>query len=153
MVFKMDIFKRLVYLLPLDEQGSGPVPVSVEDMNELVAMNARGEVPGSLSDFAIEEAPKEIDDVYSNVVGQDSLNRFDEKRRRKSRKPKGRSGEGRPRGGTEAPATASPKVEGGAPRTAPGGEQRPKGRSGRNRNRPGRNRGGSGDQSPQPKGE
>ena len=147
-VFKMDIFKRLVYLLPLDEQGSGPVAVSVEDMKELMAMNARGEVPGSLSDFAIEEEHNEIDDVYSNVVGQDSLNRFDEKRRRskKRRNSKGgkpnsgnRSrGSGGASGGDKAAAPS-----GGNPQAASSkdGAEKKEGGSG-NRNRSGRNRSG-----------
>ena len=147
-VFKMDIFKRLVYLLPLDEQGSGPVAVSVEDMKELMAMNARGEVPGSLSDFAIEEEHNEIDEVYSNVVGQDSLNRFDEKRRRskKRRNSKGgkpnsgnRSrGSGGASGGDKAAAPS-----GGNPQAASSkdGAEKKEGGSG-NRNRSGRNRSG-----------
>lgn len=82
-VFKIDIFKELVYLLPLDEQGAAPVAVSTEDMKELQAMNDRGEYPASLSDFAIEEAPNEMEEVYANVVGQDDLTRFDEQKRRR----------------------------------------------------------------------
>jgi hypothetical protein len=135
--------------LPLDEQGSGPVAVTVEDMKELMAMNARGEVPASLSDFAIEEEHNEIDDVYSNVVGQDSLNRFDEKRRRskKRRNPKGNpSGSNRSGGGGAAPsgeraaAPAGPKTEASSPQ---GAAEKKGGSSGnRNRNRSGRNRSG-----------
>lgn len=155
-VFKMDIFKRLVYLLPLDEQGSGPVAVTVEDMKELMAMNARGEVPGSLSDFAIEEEHNEIDDVYSNVVGQDSLNRFDEKRRRskkrrnsKGGKPNGGNrsrGGGAAGGGEKAAAPAGGKPKGSAPsgtaeKKEGGSGNRNRSRSGRNRS--GRNRGGN----------
>ena len=56
------------------------MPVSLEDMQELMAMNERGEYPQSLSEFALEEKPDEVDEVYSNVVGQDSLTRFDEER-------------------------------------------------------------------------
>ena len=92
-VFKMDIFKKLVYLLHLDSSSSSPVPVSLSDMKELIAMNERGEFPHSLSEFALLEEPDEVDAVYSNVVGQDSLTRFDEKRQ-KRRKKGGRSGSG-----------------------------------------------------------
>jgi hypothetical protein len=90
-VFKMDIFKKLVYLLHLDAPASSPVPVSLDDMKELMAMNERGEYPHSLSEFALQEEPDEVDTVYSNVVGQDSLTRFDEQRQ-KRRKKGGRSG-------------------------------------------------------------
>lgn len=92
-VFKMDIFKKLVYLLHLDSSSSSPVPISLSDMKELMAMNERGEFPHSLSDFAMQEEPDEVDAVYSNVVGQDSLTRFDEKRQ-KRRKKGGKSGAG-----------------------------------------------------------
>jgi cell fate regulator YaaT (PSP1 superfamily) len=163
-VFKMDIFKRLVYLLPLDEQGSGPVAVTVEDMKELMAMNARGEVPNALSDFAIEEEHNEIDDVYSNVVGQDSLNRFDEKQGRKKRRPKGRpSGDRGGRGnGADKPAEKAAAPTKGTPAKSENRPPKAEERSGerearpnrirnRNRNRSDRNRGGN--NAPQSKGE
>ena len=72
-VFKMDIFKRLVYLIAPDGATNGPVAVTLEDMNELLEMNKRGEYPHSLTEFALEEGPDEVDETYSNVVGQDSL--------------------------------------------------------------------------------
>jgi cell fate regulator YaaT (PSP1 superfamily) len=117
-VFKMDIFKRLVYLLNLDEPGSSPVPVAVEDVQELIEMNTRGEAPASLSEFAIEEEPDEMEEVYADVVGQDSLTRFDEARRKK-RKRGGRDRDrGRSPGSGPAPSGAAPS--GAAPqRSAP----------------------------------
>jgi hypothetical protein len=114
----MDIFKRLVYLLNLDEPGSSPVPVAVEDVQELIEMNTRGEAPASLSEFAIEEEPDEMEEVYADVVGQDSLTRFDEARRKK-RKRGGRDRDrGRSPGSGPAPSGAAPS--GAAPqRSAP----------------------------------
>ena len=93
-VFKMDIFKRLVYLISPDGGTNGPVAVTLEDMKELLEMNERGEYPQSLTEFALVEGPDEVDEVYSNVVGQDSLTRFDEQRRRRKNRSgrKGRSG-------------------------------------------------------------
>ena len=118
-VFKMDIFKRLVYLLPLDEPGASPVPISVEDMQELMAMNERGEFPTSLAEFVIEQEPDEVDALYANVVGQDSLTRFDERRKRnrggKGRRPGGGDRGPRPEGGAPR-GDRGPRPEGGAPR-------------------------------------
>lgn len=94
-VFKMDIFKRLVYLIAPDSGNGGPVAVSLEDMHELLEMNKRGEYPASLTEFAMEEEPDEVDEVYSNVVGQDSLTRFDEQRRRRRKKRSGRKPQGK----------------------------------------------------------
>lgn len=144
-VFKMDIFKKLVYLLHLDAPAAGPVPVSLEDMKELMAMNERGEYPHSLSEFALQEEPDEVDAVYSNVVGQDSLTRFDEqrqKRRKKGGRPGsggnsnrsgGRNNRGRSKDGPKA-AAASPGGRSGDAKPASNAE------SGQNRGR-GRSRG------------
>lgn len=91
-VFKMDIFKRIVYFLQLGESGSGPVALPVEDANRLIAKSQGGEKIASISEFAIPEDVEEIDHTYSNVVGQDDLTRFDNSkggRRKKIRnKPK-----------------------------------------------------------------
>ena len=48
-VFKMDIFKRLVYFLQLGEPGASPIAMNVEDANELIAASAKGDVVGSLA--------------------------------------------------------------------------------------------------------
>lgn len=100
-VFKMDIFKRLVYLIAPDSGNGGPVAVSVEDMHELLEMNKRGEYPVSLTEFVMEEEPDEVDEVYSNVVGQDSLTRFDEQRRRRRKKRSGRKPQGKSSGSVQ----------------------------------------------------
>jgi len=91
-IFKMDIFKRLVYLIAPDSSNSGPVAVALDDMNELIEMNNRGEVPQSLSEFMMEVEPDEVDEVYSNVVGQDSLTRFDGDRKKKGKRRSKRHG-------------------------------------------------------------
>ena len=129
-VFKMDIFKSLVYLLQLDAPSSSPVPVTLEDMKELMAMNERGEYPKSLSEFALEEEPTEVDAVYSNVVGQDSLTRFDEERRR-NKKNRGKSGggnnrRGRPQG--NAPGSAANKPSSDQRKSPSGNEKSPRGK-------------------------
>ena len=89
-MFKMDIFKRIVYFLQLGESGGGPVALPVEDATRLIASSQKGEKIASLADFAIPEEVEEIDHTYSNVVGQDELTRFDKsgnKKRKKRRKP------------------------------------------------------------------
>jgi len=116
-VFKMDIFKRLVYLIAPDGATNGPVAVTLEDMNELLEMNKRGEYPHSLTEFALEEGPDEVDETYSNVVGQDSLTRFDEqRRRRKKRSGRNRAGNKNKSGGGEAKAAGNGSQQGGKPR-------------------------------------
>ena len=88
MVFKMDIFKKIVYFLQLGDQGGGPIALPVEEANRVIARSQKGERIASLNEFAIQEDEEEIDHTYSNVVGQDDLTRFDKSknRRRKSGK-------------------------------------------------------------------
>lgn len=143
-VFKMDIFKRLVYLLELGEPGASPVAVSVEDANALIAASERGEVAQGLQSFVIEDEPDEVDETFGNVVGQEDLTRFDEAKRRrrsKGRRPGGRSGQRSHQGGNDAPAGAT--SESGVPKgdASKGGGRSGRKSSGRSR---GKRRGGGG---------
>lgn len=94
--FKTDIFGGKMWFQYFDEPGAAPVPIDVEDVKEIVAMNERGEKPDDLLVFAVEEVAAPEDALFGDVVGQDDLKRFDKpsgQRRRKNRKgSKGRSG-------------------------------------------------------------
>jgi cell fate regulator YaaT (PSP1 superfamily) len=135
-VFKMDIFKRLVYFLQLGEQGSSPIAMNVEDANELIAASAKGEVVGSLASYELEEEVEEVDTTFGNVVGQESLTRFDEAKRKKRRK-----GKRRPKGGSSAAPQGGAKSSSGDAKSS---GRRPS----RNRGR-GRKNGGGGASKPQ----
>ena len=135
-VFKMDIFKRLVYFLQLGEQGSSPIAMNVEDANELIAASAKGEVVGSLASYELEEEVEEVDTTFGNVVGQESLTRFDEAKRKKRRK-----GKRRPKGGSSAAPQGGAKASSGDAKSS---GRRPS----RNRGR-GRKKGGGGASKPQ----
>jgi hypothetical protein len=91
---KTDVFKgELWYLHENNDRESGGstmVVLSPDRVKEIIAMNKAGEKPADLKDFETEkvQSPKEVD--YSNVVGQDSLNRFDDNfKRKKNKKKKG----------------------------------------------------------------
>ena len=131
-VFKMDIFKRLVYFLQLGEQGSSPIAMNVEDANELIAASAKGEVVGSLASYELEEEVEEVDTTFGNVVGQESLTRFDEAKRKKRRK-----GKRRPKGESSAAPQGGAKSSSGDAKSS---GRRPS----RNRGR-GRKKGGGGE--------
>lgn len=121
-VFKMDIFKRLVYLNAPDGVGNGPVAVSLEDMKELMAMNDRGEYPANLKDFVQVDEPDEVDEVYSNVVGQDSVTRFDE-RKRSRKKRSGRRNQGKRRPNSDAPKQSTGGAKGSQGEAKPNGDK------------------------------
>jgi len=84
-IFKMDIFKRVVYFLDLGDKGGGPLPIPLDDAKKIIVASNNGEKIRSLSQYAIQELPDEVSKTYSNVVGQDELTRFDEKKRNKKR--------------------------------------------------------------------
>jgi cell fate regulator YaaT (PSP1 superfamily) len=72
--FKTDVFKRLMWY---GYQGeTGLIALSPERVKEIAKMNKEGKKPKDLNDF-VEKVEKEVEIGYSNVVGQDSLNRFE----------------------------------------------------------------------------
>ena len=81
---KIDIFKGLIWYC-YDKEWMNWHELSVEKVNEIIQANKKGEKVESLEAYAHEALPKEKE-AFSNVVGQDSLTRFDQPRRKKSRK-------------------------------------------------------------------
>lgn len=92
--FKTDIFKRVMYFIYEDQVGTSPIPLDVDRVKEILEMNKNGEFPDGLEDFQETLLTVEEPD-YANVVGQDDLTRFDNK---KSGRGRGR-GKGRGKGG------------------------------------------------------
>ena len=86
---KTDIFKRMMWFSYFDDPGNF-IPLSVDRVNEIIALNKEGERPDDIS------VKKELSKVklpdFENVVGQDSLTRFDntkKKKKKKKNKPAG----------------------------------------------------------------
>ncbi|MNJ88835.1 hypothetical protein D3C87_63920 [compost metagenome] len=92
---KTDVFKRQLWYMYEGEAsiGVGLVALSPERVQEIIKLNKGGKKPADLKDFDshVQVARKEPD--YDNVVGQDSLNRFDntfsKNKKRKKKKPNG----------------------------------------------------------------
>jgi cell fate regulator YaaT (PSP1 superfamily) len=71
---KTDVFKRVMWFA---YQGqAGLIALSPERVKEIVKLNKAGTKPKDLKDFE-EIAEKTVEVGYSNVVGQDSVNRFE----------------------------------------------------------------------------
>ena len=89
---KTDVFKQQMWYTYEQEDGLGSSLVSLnpERVREIIRINKSGEKPNDLSDFMEHVKVEEPD--YSNVVGQDSLNRFDAafKKTKKRRNKKGK---------------------------------------------------------------
>jgi len=72
--FKTDVFKGLMWYGYKGEMGL--IAITPERVKEILKLNKEGKNPKDLNDF-IEKEIKEVEIGYSNVVGQDSLNRFE----------------------------------------------------------------------------
>lgn len=72
--FKTDVFKRIMWF---GYQGeTGLIALTPERVKEIAKLNREGKRPKELNEF-VEKVEKEVEIGYSNVVGQDSLNRFE----------------------------------------------------------------------------
>jgi cell fate regulator YaaT (PSP1 superfamily) len=131
--FKTDIFGGKMWFQYFDDPGTSPVPIELEDIREIMAMNDRGEKPDDLKGFAVQEVAAPEDALFGDVVGQDDLKRFDKPSgNRRSNRRKGRNGQsggpqsasngegGRPsNAGKRRKKRRKPKQEGGAQGGAP----------------------------------
>ncbi|MDZ4751384.1 MAG: regulatory iron-sulfur-containing complex subunit RicT [Flavobacteriales bacterium] len=133
--FKTDIFRRMMFFTVEGHEHESPVALSVSAVHEILALNKSGNKPEDIHEFVLEEEVKEEESTYGNVVGQDSLTRFDQKKNRKKK------------GGSKPGANAQPKSapQGNRP-NQPQGNRPPRPEA----NRPPRNDGGKpqGERSP-----
>lgn len=90
---KTDVFKRTMWYAYDGNagMGSGLIALDPERVREIIRMNQDGKKPSDLMDYVAEAPVKEPD--YTNVVGQDSLNRFEHafKKKKKKKKPAGKN--------------------------------------------------------------
>ena len=81
--FKTDVFKRLMTYSTDKINAVNLVTIPVERVKEIIAMNKNGKKPLKLSDS--ETNQREQSSEYENVVGQDSLTRFDKNKKQNNR--------------------------------------------------------------------
>jgi cell fate regulator YaaT (PSP1 superfamily) len=84
---KTDVFKKQMWYLyenGSEGAGSGFIPIKPDRVKEIIDMNKDGKKPNDLKDFM--EAVVIAEPDYTNVVGQDSLNRFEHVFKRKKNK-------------------------------------------------------------------
>ncbi len=88
---KMDIFKGLLWYAYKDNPMQW-VTLPVEKVNEIIALNKEKKKVDSLEIYAADLNFEEEKDIeFANVVGQDSLTRFDKKGRRKKKRRNNRN--------------------------------------------------------------
>lgn len=86
---KIDIFKGLLWYA-YEKEFMNWHELTAEKANEIIEMNKNGKKPMALEEF-ITEVPKAEKEPFSNVVGQDSLTRFDKPKQITSKKRRNKS--------------------------------------------------------------
>jgi cell fate regulator YaaT (PSP1 superfamily) len=83
---KIDIFKGLMWF-SYENEGMNWHELEVAKVNEIVTLNTKGVNATNLEDY-IEEKIIPDKEIFNNVVGQDSLTRFDQPKRKNKRRNK-----------------------------------------------------------------
>jgi len=73
---KMDIFKELLWYTYKDDRSKW-FKLNLEQVNEIIELNKENEKVASLEEFDAENSAVQTKVDFENVVGQDSLTRFD----------------------------------------------------------------------------
>jgi cell fate regulator YaaT (PSP1 superfamily) len=82
---KIDIFKGHLWYAYRGEWMNWHL-LTTDQANEIISLNKAKKPVSSLEDYAHEEKVEASEKVFENVVGQDSLNRFDRPKQKKGRK-------------------------------------------------------------------
>ncbi len=141
--FKTDIFKRLITYSTDKSMPANLVTIPAERVYEVIALNKNGVKPDKLE---LDSKERQLEQKeFGDIIGQDSVTRFDKKKK----KPRGGNGGGgrnnRQRGNGEprnngVGNNAEPRKDGEQPRNGGGGQRPPRRpRNGNNANNGGNN--------------
>ena len=84
---KTDVFRRIIwYSFEKDNESATVIPLDVDVVKEIIHLNRQGIKVKDLQGNSSAQV-KEAVINYQNAVGEDSINRFEEKRRKKKKKP------------------------------------------------------------------
>ena len=103
---KIDIFKGLMWF-SYEKEGMNWHTLKVEKVNEIIAINKKGNTVASLEEF-IEDIVVPDEKLFNNVVGQDSLTRFDKPKQSKTNRRK-RNNRNKKQGGNRKKGNAASK--------------------------------------------
>ncbi|WP_109436062.1 regulatory iron-sulfur-containing complex subunit RicT [Aquimarina sp. AU119] len=107
---KIDIFKGVLWYA-YEGEWMNWHKITAEDVNEIIASNINNEKVASLEDFA-SELIEDTKTDFENVVGQDSLTRFDQPKRSNRRRNRNKR-KNKKRGSSEKQTVASNKPKAG----------------------------------------
>lgn len=115
---KTDIFRKIIWYSYQSDPGNF-FSLTAEDVKDVIEMNKRGEKPESLINLSVKpEVAPEPD--YENVVGQDSLTRFDRSKKKKKKRDNRNRDKNRPVAAQQTESASKPNVI-----PNPGSDKRP----------------------------
>lgn len=79
---KLDVFKGVLFYFNPDNPGDF-LELTIENVNKIIALNKKGELPASFESFVIEIEQKEVS--FEDAMGQDNIGRFDKKKSKPKR--------------------------------------------------------------------
>ena len=85
---KNDIFGRIMYFSPSQNGAGAQIPLPIERVKEIIRLNKQGKKVEKLEDES--RQPKEQAPDFLNVVGEDSITRFDSASKRSGNRKRGR---------------------------------------------------------------
>jgi len=130
---KMDIFKKQLWYTYKDNSFKW-FKLSLEQVAEIIELNKNNEEAAPLEDYE-SDVVEEVKIDFENVVGQDSLTRFDAPKQKKGRRRNKRKRNKQAVGSQNKPAQKrKPQGQGGTPKNNQQGNK-PKHRKNNNRNR------------------
>jgi len=80
---KTDIFKRMMWYSFDSSASTNLIPITVERVMEIIRLNKQGIIVEKLTDVDLSKVVEEVG--YMNAVGQESLTRFDDKKKMQRR--------------------------------------------------------------------
>ena len=106
---KTDVYRRMMwYSFEKDNESATFIPLDVDVINEIIRLNRQGIIVKDLvTNSGIQMKEPTIN--YQNAVGEDSINRFEEKRRKKKKKSGRENGENGDNREQKLPETAENK--------------------------------------------
>ena len=105
--FKTDVFKRQMTYSSDPNYAANLVTLSVERVKEIMAMNKTGKKPEKLEEKTETNRKPEVD--FQNVVGQDSLTRFDKKKNQQNREKQNNFNQNKPKQHDEQQQPTAPQ--------------------------------------------
>lgn len=96
---KTDVFKRIMWYGSDRESGGKIVMLSVDKVKEILEINKKNQKIKKISDEAV-SVPEPEEVGYKNVVGQESITRFDDKNKRTNPKRRKKRRQNKPKQGS-----------------------------------------------------